>query len=139
MCKRVNAPISEHHRGNKFCLLIGAVRLLEHLIFLTFEEPENEIYKHAVVIVRISSHNEEAVVGNVLKLISMVVSMFLSLPRCTLSIEVTVKRVNRGVVYGLEIPVKLHSHGSENAIRWIKTKLNNTEKELCNNSHRCLK
>ena len=32
----VNALISGHHRGNDFCPLIGDVRLLERLIFLTY-------------------------------------------------------------------------------------------------------
>ena len=32
----VDSLISEHHRGNGFCPLIGGVRLLESLIFLTF-------------------------------------------------------------------------------------------------------
>ena len=56
------------------------------------KEPENEADKHAVAVVRINSRNEEVVVGHVPKLISMVVSMYLSLPRCTLSVEVTGKR-----------------------------------------------
>ena len=32
----VNSVISGHHRGNDFCPLIGDVRLLESLAFLTF-------------------------------------------------------------------------------------------------------
>ena len=79
------------------------------------------------------------------KLISMVVSMYLSLPRCTLSVEVTGKRINRGAGYGLEIPAKFHFRGPENAIRWIKTKIDKEEncitivKKLYNNINHCLK
>ena len=35
-CTTVNSLISGHHRGNDFCTLIGDVRLLESLTFLTF-------------------------------------------------------------------------------------------------------
>ena len=98
------------------------------------KEPENEVDKHAVAVVRINSRNEEVVVGHVPKLISIVVSMYLSLPCCTLSIEVAGKRINRGAGYGLEIPAKFHFHGLENAIRWIKTKIDKIE----NNINHCL-
>ena len=101
------------------------------------KEPENEVNNHAVAVVRINSRNEEVVVGHVPKL--MVVSMYLSLPRCTLSVEVTGKRINRGAGYGLEIPAKFHFHGPENAIRWIKTKIDKIEKKFYNNINHCLK
>ena len=65
--------------------------------------------------------------------------MYLSLPRCTLSVEVTGKRINRGAGYGLEIPAKFHIDGPENAIRWIKTKIDKIEKKLYNNVNHCLK
>ena len=79
------------------------------------KEPENEVDKHAVAVVRINSRNEEVVVGHV----PMVISMYLPLPRCTLSVEVTGKRINRGAGYGLEIPAKFHFHGPEN-VRYIE-------------------
>ena len=60
------------------------------------KELTNEVDKHAVAVVRINSLSKEVVVGHVPKFISMIVSMFLSVPGCTLSIEVTGKRVNRG-------------------------------------------
>ena len=100
---------------------------------------KNEVQKHAVAVVRINSRNEEVVVGHVPKLISMVVSMYLSLPRCTFSVEVTGKRINRGAGYGLETPAKFHFHGPENAIRWRKTKIDKIEKKLYNNINHCLK
>ena len=103
------------------------------------KEPENEVDKHAVAVVRINSRNKEVVVGHVPKLISMVVSMYLSLPRCTLIVEVAGEPINRGAGYGLEIPAKFHFHGPENAIRWIKTKIDKIEKKLYNNINHCLK
>ena len=69
----------------------------------------------------------------------MIVSMFLSLPGCTLNIKVTRKRVNRGAGYGLEIPTNFHFYGPENAIVWIRSKITNTEKKLSQNVNRCLK
>ena len=77
------------------------------------KEPTNEVDKHAIAVVRINSLSKEVVVGHVPKFISMIVSMFLSLPGCTLSIEVTGKRVNRGAGYGLEIPANFHLCGPE--------------------------
>ena len=103
------------------------------------KEPTNEADKHAVAVVHINSLSKEVVVGLVPKFISMIVSMFLSLPWCTLGIEVTGKRVNRGVGYGLEIPAKFHFYGPENAIVWIRSKITNIEKKLSQNVNRCLK
>ena len=80
------------------------------------KEPTNEVDKHAVAVFRINSLTKEVVVGHVPKFISMIVSMFLSLPGCTLSIEVTGKRVNRGAGYGLEIPANFHFYGPENSM-----------------------
>ena len=53
------------------------------------KEPTNEVDKNAVAVVRINSIRKEVIVGHVQKNISMVVSMFLSLPHCTLNILVT--------------------------------------------------
>ena len=53
------------------------------------KEPTNKVDKHAVTVVHINSLSKEVVDGHVPKFISMTVSMFLSLPGCTLSIEVT--------------------------------------------------
>ena len=69
----------------------------------------------------------------------MTVSMFLLLPRCTLSIEVTGKRVTRGTGYGLEIPAKFHFYGPGNAIVWIRSKTANIRNKLSQNVNLCLK
>ena len=103
------------------------------------KESTNEVDKHAVAVVRRNSLIKEVVVGYVPKFISMIVSMFLSLPGCTLSTEVTGKRVNRGAGYGLEIPANFHFYGPENAIVWIRSKITNIEKKLSQNVNRCLK
>ena len=102
-------------------------------------EPTNEVEKHAVAVVCINSLSKEVVVGPVPKFISMIVSLFFSLPRCTRSIEVTGKHVNRGAGYGLEIPTKFHFCGPENATVYIKSKIMNIEKKLSQNVNRCLK
>ena len=68
------------------------------------KEPTNAVDKNAVAVVRTNSISKDVVVGHVPKNISMVLSMFLSLPRGTLNIVVTGKHVNHGAGYGLEIP-----------------------------------
>ena len=60
------------------------------------KEPTKEVDKHAVAVVCINCLSKEVVVGHVSKFFSMTASMFLLLPGCTLSIEVTGERVNRG-------------------------------------------
>ena len=84
----------------------------------------------------INSLSKEVVVGHMPKFISMMVSMLLSLPGCTLSIEVTEKRVNRVAGYGLEIPANLHLCGPENAIVWIRSEITNVDKKLSQNVNR---
>ena len=80
------------------------------------KERTNEVDKHTVAVVRINSLSKEVVVRHVPKFISMIVPMLLSLPGCTLSSEVTGKRVSYGAGYGLEIPANLHFYGPANAI-----------------------
>ena len=50
----------------------------------------------------------------------MIVSMFLSLFRCALDIFATVKRVNHGHEYGLEILANIYFYGPENVIKLAK-------------------
>ena len=99
-------------------------------------ETKNEVDIHGIAVVRINSLSKEAGVGHVLKFISMIVSMLLSLPGCTLSIEVTGKRVNRVAGYRLEIPANFHLCGTENTIVWIRSKITNIEKKLSQNVNR---
>ena len=107
------------------------------------KEPTNEVDKNAAVrkhaVVRINSLSKEVFVGHVPKFTFIIVSMFLPLLGCTQSMEVTEKRVNRGVGYGLEIPATFHFYRSENAIVWIRSKVTSIEKKLSQNVNRCLK
>ena len=103
------------------------------------KKPTNEVDKHAVAVVCINFLSKEVVVGHVPKFIFMIVSMFLSLPGCTLSIGVTGKSVNRGAGYELEILANFHFYDPENAIVWIRSKIANIEKKLSQIANRCLK
>ena len=60
----------------------------------------------------INSLCKEEVIGHV----SLIASMFLSLPHCALGIFATGKLVNHGVEYGLEILVNFHFYGPEKAM-----------------------
>ena len=64
-------------------------------------EVNNEHDKFAIAI-----YQCKRIVGHVPKNLSKFFHQFLPLPNCTISYEVTGKRVNRGGGYGLEIPVK---------------------------------
>ena len=59
-------------------------------------------------------------VGHVQQNISMIVSMFLSLLRCALDIFATVKRVNHGDEYGLEIIANIELYEPEKVIKLTK-------------------
>ena len=95
--------------------------------------------KTAVAMIRIHSYSEELVVGHVLKNMSKIVFMFLSLPHCTLGIFVTGKRINRAGGYGLEIPANFYFYGSEKAINWLENKINKIEEKLKENVKHYLK
>ena len=77
-------------------------------------EVNNEHDKFAIAI-----FHSKIIVGHVLKNLSKFFYRFLSLPNCTISCELTGKRVNRGGGYGLEIPVKYTFLESNKAIEWI--------------------
>ena len=64
-------------------------------------EVKNEHGKFVIAI-----FHSKTIVGHVPKNLSKFFYQFLSLPNCTISCEVTGKRVNRAGGYGLEIPVK---------------------------------
>ena len=69
----------------------------------------------------------------------MIVSMFLSLPRCALDIFATGKQVNHGGDYGLEIPVNFHFHGPEKAIKLVKNNIEKIEEHVNETVKPCLK
>ena len=100
------------------------------------KEPTNEVDIHAVAVVRINSLRKEVAVGHVPKFISIIVSILLSLPGCTLNIKATGKHVNRVAGYRLENPANFHLCGPENAIVWIRSKITNIQKNLSQNVNR---
>ena len=63
---------------------------------------------------------------------------FLSLPNCTISCEVTGKRVNRGGGYGLEIPVKYTFLGPNKAIEWIEKRVTEIISAVVMKTEHCL-
>ena len=67
-------------------------------------------------------HNKR-VVGHVPNNFSKLFYHFLLLPGCSIGVEVTGKRVNRGSGYGLEIPVCYRITGPEKAKSWIKNNI----------------
>ena len=95
--------------------------------------------KNAVPVIRINSYSKELLVGHVLKNMSKIVFMLLSLPHCALGIFVTGKRINRGGGYGLEIPANFYFYGPEKAINWLGNKINKIEEKLKENIKHCLK
>ena len=95
--------------------------------------------KTAVAVIRINSYSKELLVGHVLKNVSKIVFMFLSLPHCALGIFVTGKRINHGSGYVLEIPANFYFYGPEKAINWLENKINKIEEKLKENIKHCLK
>ena len=65
------------------------------------KEPTNEVDENAVAVVCTNSHCKEEVVCHMQQNISMIMSMFLFLPHCTL-----VKYFSHGCEYRLENPSK---------------------------------
>ena len=61
---------------------------------------------------------EDRIVGHVPKNLSKIMNRFTKIPSCSLRCKVTVKRVNRGAGYGLEIPVVYELTGPEKAVDW---------------------
>ena len=97
-------------------------------------EANNEHDKFAIAIF----HSKRIVLGHVPKNLSKFFSQFLSLSNCTISSEVTGKRVNRGGGYGLEIPVKYTFLGPNKAIEWIEKRVTETISEVVMKTEHCL-
>ena len=83
--------------------------------FCLKSENENQHEKFAVAIVL-----EEQIVGHVPKNLSKIFHQFMKIPNSTIGCKVTGKRVNRGVDYGLEIPVQYRFIGAKKAVKWAK-------------------
>ena len=83
--------------------------------FCLKSENENQHDKFAVAIVL-----EEQIVGHVPKNLSKIFHRFMKIPNSTIGCKVTGKRVNRGVDYGLEIPVQCRFILTKKAVKWGK-------------------
>ena len=79
-------------------------------------EDDNILDKNAVAVIR-SNHIRPRVVGHVPFSYSSTFKKFLSLPNHTIRVLVTGKRINRGVGYGLEIPVEYVFSDNEKALQ----------------------
>ena len=69
----------------------------------------------------------------------MIVSMFLSLLRCALDIFATVKLVNHGREYGLEILANIYFYEPEKVIKLAKNKITMIEENFSETIKCCLK
>ena len=77
-------------------------KLLVGVFLQCVKEPTNEVDKNDNAVICTTSYFKEEVVRHMLQNISVILSMFLSLPHYTL-----VKCINHGGEYGLEIPAIL--------------------------------
>ena len=64
---------------------------------------------------------------------------FLSLPNHSIRVGVKGKRINRGVGYGLKIPVEYIFYGDGKAIQWAKRTLDGVNGNVKKKVLRCLK
>ena len=94
-------------------------------------EDGNEHKKYAVTIM-IGGRNG----GHVLKNLSKIFNIFLTLLNCAIKYKVTGKRINREAGYGLEIPIQCNFFGPEKAVVWpekgVKKVINSVEKRTKN-------
>ena len=81
-------------------------------------ETNNEHDKFSIAI-----FHSKRIAGHVPKNLSKFSYQFSLLPNCTISCEVTGKRVNRGGGYGLEISLKHTFLGPNKAIEWIEKRV----------------
>ena len=95
-------------------------------------EVNNEHNKFAVAI-----FHSKRIEGHIPKNLSKFFYRFLLLPNCTISCEVTGKRVNRGGGYGLEIPLKYTSLWSNKAIKWIEKRATEIISEVMMKTEYC--
>ena len=86
----------------------------------------------------IAIFHSKRIVRHVPKNLNKLFYQFLSLPNCTISCEVTGKRVNRGERYGLEIPVKYAFLGPNKAIEWIEKRVTEIISKVAMKTKHCL-
>ena len=96
-------------------------------------EVNNEHDKFTIAIL-----HSKGIVRHVPKNLSKFFYQFLSLPKYTISCEVTGKRVSRGGGFGLEIPVKYTFLGPNKAIEWIEKRVTEIISEVVMKTEHCL-
>ena len=69
----------------------------------------------------------------------LILKTFLSLPNHSIRVCVKGKRINRGVGYGLKIPVEYIFYGDGKAIQWAKRTLDGVNGNVKKKVLRCLK
>ena len=87
-------------------------KLLVGVFLQCVKEPTNEVDKNDNAVICTTSYFKEEVVRHMLQNISVILSVFLSLPHYPL-----VKCINHGSEYGLEIPAIFNFCGPEKAIK----------------------
>ena len=97
-------------------------------------EEEDEHDRYAIAIF----HNKR-VVGHAPKNFCKLFYHFLLLPGCSIGVEVTGKRVNRGSGYGMEIPVCYRITGPEKAKSWIKNNITKALDAVSKKIEHCMK
>lgn len=73
---------------------------------------------------------KEEMVSHVQQNISMIISMFLSLPHCAFDSFATGKRDKHGGKYGLEIPMNFHFYRLQRPLNWLKRGIKQMEESL---------
>ena len=89
------------------------------MILYAVKKKNNEYNKHAVAIIYDSYHSNK-VVGHVPLYWSELANKVLKLQNHYSCVFVTGKRVNRGIVLGLEISVDYFFHGASRVTEWFK-------------------
>ena len=102
--------------GNHVYMIIWKPLVGKCLQYL--KELTNKVDKNSVAVARTNSHCKQEVVSATE--ISMIVSMFLSLPHCALDIFATGKRVKHGGEYRPEILADFHLYVPKKAIKLAK-------------------
>ena len=101
--------------------------------FCLKSENENLHDKFAVAIVL-----EERIVGHVPKNLSKIFHQFMKIPSCTIGCKVTGKRVNRGTVYDLEIPVQYRFIGAKKAVEWTENNIKKVFENINKKVNKCV-
>ena len=106
--------------------------ILEAECLQCVKELNNNVDENAVAVVCPNPHCKKETTCSWLCAteISMIVSMFLSLPHCAFDSFATGKRDKHGGKYGLEIPMNFHFYGLQRPLNWLKREIKHIEESL---------